>query len=211
MTITATYAGYPLLTLRPDWQGASLDALVTSSKSRLDNTVSSWVDDDLAQTPVGSRGARWTLTSRAEITAWRTFLGTRLGRLRAFWVPTWLADLTLTQEQLAAQNTLTLQYCAFTKYYAISDFGRRHLTLIFPGSPEIFVCRRVESAVDNGDGTETLTLDTAFGVDVPVGTMVSLLTLCRFDDDRVDLRWQSAESAIVEVTLTELPREAPTA
>lgn len=210
MTITATYSGSPLLTLRPDWQGPSESFVTTSAKTRLDNAVSAFTDDSITPGGVGQRGVRFVLDGRQCAADWRVFFDGQRGRGRLFWMPTWVDDLELVQSQIANQNILKFKLCGFTRFYAISDFGRRHVVVILPGSPEILLPRRVTASVDNGDGTETITLDAQFGVDVPITAGISLLSACRFNEDRVDMHWLNFDLVQVETTVRELPREAPT-
>lgn len=210
MSITATYSGSPLLTLRPDWQGPSYGFVTTAAKMRLDNAVGAFIDDVIAPTSVGQRGMRFVLDGRDQVAAWRAFIDDQRGRAKLFWAPTWLDDVELVQSQTAIQDILKFKFCGFSRYYGISDYGRRHVVIILPGAPEVLLPRRVTAAVDNGDGTETITLSAAFGVDIPINAGVSLLTPCRLASDRVDMTWLNFTLAETEVTVVELPREAPT-
>jgi hypothetical protein len=210
VTITATYSGSLVLTIRPDWQGPSQQFTTTYDKTRLDNAVGTFTDDAITPTAVGARGVRFILEGRDVIAAWRAFCDGQRGRAVGFWMPTWTDDVELTAAQLAAQDVLTFKTCGFSRFYAVTDFGRRHIAIILPGNPEVILPRRVTAAVDNGDGTETITVDSLFGVDIPIDAGVSFLTFCRFDNDRIDLDWLSFVLVQVEFGVVELPREAPT-
>ena len=51
--------------------------------------------------------------------------------------------------------------------------------------------RRINASVDNGNGTETLTLDASLGVAVTPDQVaqVSFMGLCRSDSDQFELGW----------------------
>ncbi len=70
---------------------------------------------------------------------------------------------------------------------------------------------RIADATDPGDYlTETLTLDPVAARDYPMAqTVLSFLKLCRLEDDRVEIRYPSAEVAEATIRVRELPMEAP--
>lgn len=152
--------------------------------------------------PVGGRkDVLVTLSSRAEIASLLTWFHGVRGALAPFWWPTWQTDLILAAPIAGA--TLTI---VFTGYSArLFPFeARRHLAFI-PLAGAI-IHRRVLAAVDNEDGTETLTLNAAVVGDF---SFVSFLLYVR-GSDALELAWGSDETAEARLTLTELPREVPT-
>jgi hypothetical protein len=72
------------------------------------------------------------------------------------------------------------------------------------------VYAKVTGAIDNGDGTENLTLSALTGKAFPAATtMVSFLTLVRLEADRVSIKWDSTDHAESLLSLVEVPREVP--
>jgi hypothetical protein len=68
----------------------------------------------------------------------------------------------------------------------------------------------VTGAVNNGNGTETLTLGAPLGAAAPAATtMVSFLTFGRQSADVVTIKWESTEYAETALGIQELPQEIP--
>jgi hypothetical protein len=68
--------------------------------------------------------------------------------------------------------------------------------------------RRVTNAVDNGDGTETLTLSAAVGVDLPLGSgLVSFALYCRLAADPLELTWAAPALCDARLAVVALPNE----
>lgn len=206
-----TYAGYELIAWQPDWNSPGTERSLALTKVRLDNQTTGFRDDAWDTTPKGERIFRYVIEGRDQVTAFRTQLIALRGRLVPCWIPTWMFDLSLTVDRASGDSSLIIEACDYTRWYAVADFGRRHLAVILPGNPHTIIPRRVTSAVDNLDGTETLTLNTTLGVAVPAASVVSFLTLCRLASDDVTVRWLDYAAAEVELPLREIPREAPVA
>jgi hypothetical protein len=154
-------------------------------------------------TPIGGRKeVLLTLDSRAQIAALVAWFHGVRGAYRAFWWPTWHADLVPIGE--IAGDTLTIVWMGYTA--RLFEFeARRHLAFIpYAGDVQH---RRVLAAVDNEDGTETLTLSSA-----PTGLIsyVAFLLYVRGSDE-LELAYESPEVAEARLTMTELPRQVPEA
>jgi hypothetical protein len=65
----------------------------------------------------------------------------------------------------------------------------------------------VTDAIDNGDGTETLTLEAAPASRSRSTTMLAYLVLARLADDDVELLWYHYGVAETTLRFVELPRE----
>ena len=57
------------------------------------------------------------------------------------------------------------------------------------------------------DGNETIYLQAAFGVDIPLATIdrISFISHVRLDSDRVELRYREAGAVSVSIPITEVP------
>ena len=143
--------------------------------------------------------------TRAEVTAFTLYLARRRGMYAPVWVGSGHSDLELAAGIGASDTTITLAASGYTDF-AFPLESRRHLA--FVSQDVSVVARRVDAAEDNGDGTETLTLESALGVAFPVyGTLVSFLTLARLDADAVTIHWHHPNLAEARVRYVELPRE----
>lgn len=149
----------------------------------------------------------FTLDGRAELTDFLQWIAYRRGRYAEFWVPAWRWALQLAAGSEAADDTITIQSIGYVDAFLPLEC-RRHLALLTAANGVITITtRRVEDAEDNGDGTETLTLDAALGVTVTPETPVGFLVLVRLESDDVELTWYHTEAAEAVVQLIELPQQ----
>jgi hypothetical protein len=129
------------------------------------------------------------------------------GRAKSVWVPSYHRDLIPAMDHASGFTTLTIDKSNYTEMHLPFE-SRRHLAFMTPTSP--IVHRRVESAVDNLDGTETLTLNEAVDYDITKRHgMVSFLRLMRLESDQLKLTYTSAMLAQTELVFTEIPNEVP--
>ena len=137
--------------------------------------------------PLGSTHTLEMLLDLAEVDELLTFFDTVKGRWKSFWCPSFQDDLELVADVAADDTTVTIRSIGYAA--ALADLVlRRHIAFCFPGNS--FYHRRIESAVDNGGGTETLTLSAA--LDVPYtrsnGGTVSFLWHGRLESDAMEVQ-----------------------
>lgn len=139
-----------------------------------------------AETPDWSRMISVDLPQDGEWQWMKRFLGTVRGRQRAFWLPTWRRDLVPVS---SSPGELTIEGPSdddggfFTWYPARTDIQIRQAD----GS---ITRATISAAVDNGDGTITLTTGVTLSGS-PI-EMVSWLELCRFESDAITIRFEDA-------------------
>lgn len=155
-----------------------------------------------------AREFAWVCFSRAEAETLRTFIEGRLGRALPFWLQTWEQDFTLASDHAADSIALTVEARAYTDLLFPLGSQRRHIGVRAPGGS--FNYRRIVSCVDNGNGTETLTLDTKIADALPAaGTFINFLRYSRFDADVFDIEWTGGHYARCLLPVRELPNEVP--
>lgn len=192
---------------RPDWVEGSWTRRESFAAQRLDNKVSRVQLDATGVAPRGSREVRWVCEPRSEAESVRTFFRTQVGRRNHFWYPTWSHDVEAAATATAGSLTLTVKKIGFAATYAAgTEFSRTRLAAFRPNGTHHKIY--VDSAIDNGDGTETLTLVGPLEETVTPDTMLSFRTLCRFADDALSIQWLSMELAVIETELVEVPLEA---
>jgi hypothetical protein len=204
------YLGHDLLEVQPDGAEAQ-DERWRRSGVVLDHGTGVYGFRANGPTPVLDRPFRWVCFGRGEVEMLRRFLRTRRGRLVPCWVPSWRRDLVLGMDAPAASAQLRIRATGYTARL-FPHAARRDLALIPPSGAVL--PRRVTAAVDNGDGTETLTLSAPHGVDLLAGegagsVLVSFLSFARLADDAAEITWQSQAVAECALRFTELPREVP--
>lgn len=205
-SLVGYYRGHDLLTavpvVRPAPEGTletAADEITPVAAPRM--RVSRWA------TARSRRTVRLMVDGRPEVVALFAFLDARRGRLAPFWCPTWQADLALAADAASGAGTLTVRPAAYvTALYP--DEARRHLAIPLPD--RTLAVRRVSAAVDTGDGTAALTLESALPTLAQgytrAATQVGFCTLVRLADDAVDVTWYRPTLAEVAFTVVELPR-----
>lgn len=149
------------------------------------------------------RRARYTIRTAAERQWFRAFLAAARGRQVAFLLPTWTPDLTVAVQPLPAATTLRI--LATPDYVTLwfPSLAHRHLQLGFADGSIGYVT--VTAAVDNGDGTQTLTV-TSVGAMTSAIVMVSLLERVRFDQDEFVVTSAANVIGVVDLELLVVQR-----
>jgi hypothetical protein len=204
----ARFRGFDVLEIAPNWV-SELEREYKRSTITMDPKIGPITVDDKGGTPVVSHTLPWWLDSHAKATALRAFLLARLGQLVPFWVPTWDQDLVMAIDALSGSSTITIKTVFYTRFF-FPDNARRYLALIPISGAGTNRYVAVTGSVDNGDGTESLTLSAALGADViAANTMISFLTFARLGSDETAIVWSTTEYAEAVVAIQELPKEIP--
>lgn len=157
--------------------------------------------------PRVARTIQWTCKSHAEVTVLRTFLDTRRGRAVPFWLPTLQRELQFSGFP-GFGSAWTVKWIGYTANMFPLGQGRRHVFVWHPTAGLRYA--KVTAAVDNGNGTETLTLEAGMGVNIANSFWVpGFLRLCRLGEDRNPIRWLSQQVAVADLQAVEVPAEAP--
>lgn len=201
--MTQTY-GYDVLEVEPNWEAPKQKA--RRILSILDNKMAPAFQADRGGVSFQSQSFRWFLEGRDQIQQFRDFVDRRAGRLVPFWVPTWREDMTLSQSSGPASTGIVIRSAGYTSRM-FPDRARRYLAIRHPSSGG-WIYRKVISSSE-GIGIETLGLDEAVGVTLPVGTAVSFLVLSRLSADTTEIDWTSEGFAEATSTFVELPKEVP--
>lgn len=131
------------------------------------------------------------------------------GRGRNFWLPSYQRDITLAANAAAGFSSITIKNIGFTVNHFLYP-ARRHLAFI--ANNGTITHRYVTNSVDNGDGTETLTLDGNVPVTFKVnGALISFMLLVRLQSDSMKLSFISAFEAECDLVAVELPNEVTAA
>jgi len=131
------------------------------------------------------------------------FFNARLGRLRRFWFPVIARKFSILDDAEPFESTITVEHCG----YAETAQGYERIIIYMNNGDRI--TRGIASAIDNGDGTETLTLITSLhrGITASDVMLCCPLILGRFMTDELALSHKTAHIAEVSVVIKELVRE----
>jgi hypothetical protein len=205
--LSTEYRGHDLLTVMPNAWRADRDQTHAMPQAAVGGDLGQWGATWPEATPTLGWPFKFFLDSRDVVSDFLLWLAYRRGAYAEFWLPTWRRDFQLVEN--AADDATELVVAATG--YPDSGFqteARRHLAAIVAGGGAFTVYpRRIEDAEANGDGTETLTLESPLGVAADRHVVLSHLVLVRLVDDEATLRWYHPNVAEAEVRMVELPRQ----
>lgn len=200
-----TYAGFEVLTEEPSRQPR--DDAFNREQNWMDTQTGDIGIDAKEKAPKPVRPFLWIAYSRAEVAALLAFMDARVGRLVPFWCPTWDADLLPTADIGASDSSITIESMGYTPHM-FPQRARRHLAITARDGTWRY--RKVLSAVDNGNGTETIGLDAPLGVSIPKSAaLVCFMPLYRMNGDDYELFWHTAATAECKLQMVEIPNEVP--
>ena len=194
------YLGKPVFPLTPNWAGA----------------VTRQITYDLRETLLGfgaeffTPSANYTvnafifevqLASPADITSFEYFCDQLTGRLKGFWLP---------NPQSAAQfaaGISTTQFKTVWEDLATSWNTREDQYLLFTFIDGTQAAAQISGVVNNGDGTETVTLTAALPQAPAAGTIIQRLHFVRWAGDEEQLEFDAEGVGSLKLTAIELPLE----
>jgi len=144
------------------------------------------------------------MQSRGDIATLEAFFQQTMGRAGRFWAASDQPDFFVAGQN-EARTTLTV--AAFG--YTAGDFPNtaRRMVLVRDWTNSAWHARLVTASADNGDGTETLTLEAALPAALDSTALVSLLYLVRSELDELAVTFDNQQLAHSDVSFTELPSE----
>jgi hypothetical protein len=156
--------------------------------------------------PATGRPFQWKNYNRAQTAELLFFIDDTQGRAQPFWMPSYQRDLVLTANAAAGATAITVQAIGYTtRLFPVGNY-RKHLCFMAPNQTLSFA--QVHASVDNGNGTETLTLEDPLAEDVVAGvTMVSFLRYVRLEDDELTIEFEGTQLSTCQFSVRELPLE----
>lgn len=144
-----------------------------------------------------------------------SFLSALLGRLTPFWCPTFQRDMDVVAATL---GTLTITKVGYAALFAADPAGSKYL-YVFNQNGTNAVAVLATAAVDNGDGTETITYSTLVTDIASVGAAstvtlaspdgISILRFSRLDDDAITQQFYTTDVIDTEVAVATILNEQP--
>ena len=129
---------------------------------------------------------RWFLPGRERLADFRDLIYKFKGRAKAFWLPTFKADLKLTAPVAAGATQITVENVGY-RYTGGPTSGREHIAIKHEGGT---ILRKVVSVLPGlTTATERLILDSPIGLDLSPGQVrrISFADTARFDSDEFEI------------------------
>jgi len=192
-TESITYRGYPVFTGQNDWSIAPTEDFSRTLET-IDNASGKWSIDDQTGRPNTSLSHLWSAYTRADISALRSWLYSRQGRLTMFWQPTGNDDLAIVSPISSSSPNIDIEWVGYTKFYQMS-VNRRDIRIETTGG--MIYDRRITGSVEVDATTERLTLDSVIGVDLAVTDIarISFMVLRRLNADNLEIAWWTGQVA----------------
>lgn len=143
-----------------------------------------------------SRRFHWSCMSRAELINVQSFLDSRLGMYRPFWVPTWVSDFEMAEDAVAASTVIVVKN---TK----KPLLREYLALITPTAMELVKVGTLSAGLTS----ETLHLNLFSPLLTDKArrtTLISYLQFVHLSDDEVDIVFHNLTQCSIALDYTEL-------
>lgn len=188
-TISTTYRDIEVYLLKPDWVSPPTFSFDNQFVTLGADDIGALAFDQKADFPMIIRQHRYVHKTRAQIAAFRQFLARRRGRLSACWVPSWNSDFIITAPVDSSASVITVKDNGYRAFVDAHD-ARRDIA-IFLKSQTVPVMCRINSTVDNFNGTINLVLSAVVGQSFDPADIrqVCHLNLFRFGSDALTLQW----------------------
>jgi hypothetical protein len=200
------FSGLDVITVAPNTAEEDTNAEYDRDFDTVDFSKGSWSISDHAGMPVISRPYKWLLRTRQEIMNFLAFLEVRKGKAIPFWMPTWSKDLEQVQDMGIADTNILIKNIGYTRYMNLNP--NRSTLIFFPTDGSTPIIKTITGCAENGNGTETIGLNSSFGVIKKITDFraISFLTYCRMDQDSFDLNWYTDSIADVSFKVKEIPK-----
>jgi len=176
---------------------------VYNAQRRLDKNVGLFKIDSRFELSKERTDLNLLLRTKQEISEFLGFLDYRSGRLRPMWYPTFSEDIQIAQAGTSGDTTLKIKNINYSLFIRQASVRR---DIMFAKNDGTYLFRRIEGSVDNGDGTETLTIDSSLGFDFSNSDFkfICFIRFCRLDSDTVDLNYSTTDSASTSIKIIDV-------
>lgn len=180
-SLISLFDTYPLITDRPTavsdlGEGFNRELEIQDNGTSLPQLYTSWDNSFIS----GDR--QWHLETVEGILMWKEFLDTIKGKQKPFLLPTFRHDLPLYETPTLDTFTFKTTNVEYVSYFQFDTYKRVRIETL-----NGVIHRKITSAVDNGDGTATLTMSVKFGNSTGDNLInrISFLNLVRLEGDQV--------------------------
>lgn len=188
-----SYRGLPVLDRTPNKAGG-VSTEFRRDLEILDNLTGVVAYDDRSGFANTLQDYHWIEKGRANIAILKQWLYARAGRLTPFWTSSWTNDIELVGTVAVSDLVIDIAFIGYANYLS-QGVGRRDIKIELNDGTVFY--RRITDSVDNGDQTETLSIDTSLGQAVNPSdiSMISFMQLHRLDSDNIEIAWRQTDLA----------------
>lgn len=193
-----TYRGKELYLGKINWRGA-MPVTFTADTKRVDGNTGKFYSFSSSGFSKLARRHNWTLYDRAELFAFRQFLGRRQGVARSVFMPTGMHDFNIASPILADEIILVVDN---NEYGSLAGAHPARRDIIIELNDGTYFCRRIV-ATNDFEAFTRLQLDTTLGADVYPEDVkrISFLSLYRFESPSTTIRYLTDSKATVDANM----------
>jgi hypothetical protein len=205
----ATHEGYEVLEREPAEPGARTDE-IRHRFELLDPGTGGRAMFPIHDYSRTTRVLRWNMFGEADVEVFRDFMDTRKGRLVPFWFPAMEYDLTPIDGFSTIVPTVRVTSIGYADHVFPIGPPRRHFYMQSRFTGASFF-RKATAAVNNGDGTDTITLNSNPAANVSASVaLMTYMRLCRLDQDVAEIHWTGGKRyQYADLRIIELPKGVP--
>ena len=197
---TTLYRNYPVFDEQPN-ESEDLTHSHERLLAKLDNTLGLRLKTDLAKSAFGLYQFNWLTENRTQQNKMRSLFYALRGAQKAVWIPTHSNDLTVTQLITASSNTISIQWCGYSRF-ALNQLGRQDIRVQLRDGTVLY--RRITAAAEINTSTERLELDQAFNALINIKDIVriSFMSLCRLSSDNITIEHINDSDGLAKCSVT---------
>lgn len=161
--------------------------------------------EDVAPRPAILKQMRWDFITRADAMGFIEYLNYMAGRLNVVWIESGNFDFTVLNVLTSGGVSMDVSWIGYSNLIDVDAAKRDVVVVLNDGT---ILRRRVASAVNNGNGTESLVMDEVWGQSIQVADIkyVSYLSPYRLESDALDYTWHDREKMTVEAVFRLMPK-----
>jgi hypothetical protein len=200
-----TYLSSPVIDLAPNWIEGFDDQWVRDTRRLLDSQTGGTSVEDVAPRPALLKDMRWDFTSRADAIEFMEYLNWTAGRLNVVWIESGTFDFNILNTLTSGAANMNIDWIGYTNLIDLDDARKDVVVALKDGTK---LRRRIQTALNNGDGTESLAMDTTWGQTVDVSDIkyASYLSPYRMESDSLEYLWHDREKMTVRAIFRVIPQ-----
>lgn len=197
------YMSAELFRFVPQWE-KDISADFSRNFNRMDNETGAVRYDLKSIETAENRTIQYAAFSREEIHNLQRFFYRHKGRLKSFYMPSWMNDIVLEGDQPSGQIYLFAKFPMYWKYYSKSK--RRKTIAVFYKNGEAEILQIAGYSVDESGMKGKIFLEAPLKKSLLKKTvaMICFLYRCRFTSDTLTTDYESPSIAVIQLGFTEV-------
>lgn len=194
---TITFEGYEVVLKKPNW-AKPIDYESDYPYLDFDSETGARATEVSVDAPTLRRKMKWLLKNKSEIWEFKALMARMKGRRKVALVPTWFPDMVVTDLTAAQSTAVTVNSEGYSRFVGVAP-GQEYMMVRLPGGG--LTTHRITGVVGVLNDRVTLSFTPKTEVVIPEGSIVSLMHLCRFSSDDIEINHDTDGVAEVQVIM----------